>query len=64
MYRQFRHLENGYKLRGGDGKTRVKKKGLGQPGELRNTPLVSRFHLDENGRSVERSTYVQQPFQA
>lgn len=30
----------------------------------RNTPLVSRFHLDENGRSVERSTYVQQPFQA
>lgn len=52
--------------RGGGGKTkRVKKKGLGQPGELRrNTPLVSRFHLDENGRSVERSTYVQQPFQA
>ena len=51
---------------GGGGKTkRVKKKGLGQPGELRrNTPLVSRFHLDENGRSVERSTYVQQPFQA
>lgn len=35
MYRQFRHLEDGYKLRGGDGKTRVKKKGLGQPGEIR-----------------------------
>lgn len=48
---------------GRGGKTRVKKKGLGQPGEpRRNTPLVSsRFHQDENGRSVERSTYVQQP---
>lgn len=38
---------------GRGGKTRVKKKGLGQPGEpRRNTPLVSRFHQDENGRSV------------
>lgn len=36
---------------GRGGKTRVKKKGLGQPGEpRRNTPLVSRFHQDENGR--------------
>lgn len=39
---------------GRGGKTRVKKKGLGQPGEpRRNTPLVSsRFHQNENGRSV------------
>lgn len=68
MYRQLRHLD-GYKLRGGGGgreNEEGEEKGTwpARGTRRRNTPLVSRFHLDENGRSVERSTYVQQPFQA